>query len=421
MQARFRRLGFVLGLLLCVPAGSAGAGPDDYESAPVRTAGQILGPDRVSGAGYTVREKVTSKGFLDHYEVESKFGLYKPGSDRLLKVRLREIVTMQRLLQMGGTNAYVKALEKKLVSLPTSLVQIAKNPVRAVENVPKAVTKTFGRVGGFLGGVGKKGKGGGLSPDEIRDGLVAGQKRRLAIELKVDVHSSNSKLQQMLEDVATARYAGEMTVSLASMAIPGGAGSAAYSTASYNTQVLSMLADKTDAELMQHNRQTLRGLGVHDFLVRKFLEAPHLSPRHQAVITTAMTSLRGVQGVDAIPQAALEAVDETRALLQEQQAIALAYYHTKRAPLARMHPIGGIVLAQTRAGGGVVMAPIDLAWYDAASRRLLDAIASAPLMRGSSSRTLHVKGRVTQRFVGAAKAAGIRVISGWLWLPEHMR
>lgn len=414
-RARWLTFGsvLVLALLLGHPATAA----EEAESPPVRTASQILGAERVKGPGYTIRERVDPCGFLNHYEVESSFGLYEAHSDRMLTVRLREIETMQRLMKMSSTNTYMASLQKRLVALPNSLVQVATNPVKAIGRVPKVVGNTFGRVGSFLGGVGKGGK----SPDDIRKALVAAQKRRLAIELKVDVYSTNPKLQQLLDDVATARYAGEMTVSLASYAIPGGAGTAVYSAASYNADIVQILADKTEEELIAHNGKLLRGLGVHAFVVRKFFEAPHLSPRHETTITAAMGRMRGVKGLGAVAEAAIEAADETRALLQEQQAFALAHYHTKREPLAELQADGGVVVARTRSGRAVVLAPVDLVWDDAASSAVLAALARVPLMRAAPQRDLEIKGRVTQRFVDAAKARGFRVISGWPGLPRNTR
>ena len=127
----------LLVFLLCSPASAA-----DFETAPVRTATQILGKDKVSGPGYTIRERVTTRGFFNHYEIESRFGLFEATSDRMLQIRLREIETMQRLMTMDAASTYMKALEKRLVQLPTSLVEVAKNPGGAVKNVPKAVEKT---------------------------------------------------------------------------------------------------------------------------------------------------------------------------------------------------------------------------------------------------------------------------------------
>lgn len=398
----------LLVFLVCSPAGAA-----DFETAPVRTATQILGKDTVSGPGYTIRERVTTRGFFNHYEIESRFGLFEATSDRMLQIRLREIETMQRLMTMDAASTYMKALEKRLVQLPTSLVDVAKNPGGAVKNVPKAVEKTFGRVGSFLGGIGKSGGSGGPSPEAVKEGLVSSQKRKLAIELMVDVHSSNAKLQQMLEDVATARYAGEFTVSLASYAIPGGAGTAVYSTASWNADIVKLLSDMTEEEVVAYNAQQLRNMGTHEFIIRKYFEAPGLTPRHETLIIQAMRKLRGVRGLDAIPQAASEAQDETQALLQEQQALALAAYHQKREPIVELRAAGAMIMARTRSGRGVILGPVDILWHNADTDRLLQTLAAESFLRQARARDLEIKGRVTQRFVDRAKALGFRVVSGW--------
>lgn len=406
-------------LLLLLLSGLAVAGDGALEQAPARTASQILGADGVKGPGYTVKEQVTIRDYLDHFEVESKFGLYKPASQRMLKMRTHEIETMQRLLQMGETNAYMKALEGKLVSLPNSLVKVVTDPIGAVENVPKGLSKTFGRVSSFLGSAGKGGTK--ASPEELRKSLVAAEKRRLAAELKVDVYSTNSKLQELLENVATARYAGEFTVSLASYAIPGGAASIVYSTASYNTTLKQLLTDKTETELDTHNRQVLSQQGIQSYVIGEFMDSPHLSPRHQSVISTALTALKGVRGRQAVIEAALEVVDETRAMFQEEQAVALARYHTTVEPLARMHAIGGIVLAQTRSGQFVICAPLDTLFFDAGAKHVLGVLKAAPLARSAKKRTLQIKGRVTERLVEEAKAAGFEVVSGWPWQAKKDR
>jgi hypothetical protein len=419
MHLSLRRLMPIAALSCALLVGPALAGDEAFESAPARSASEILGAEGIKGPGYTVKENVVIREYLDHFEVESKFGLYKPNSRRMLKMRTHEIETMQRLLQMGETNAYMKALEGKLVSLPTSLVKVATDPVSALENVPKGVSKTFGRVSSFFSSSSKGGVK--LSPEELRKDLVASEKRKLAAELMVDVYSTNSKLQELLESVATARYAGEFTVSLASYAIPGGAGSVLYSTASYNTQLKSLLTDKTETELNAHNRQVLTKQGVQPYVIGKFMESSHLSPRHQSVISTALTALGGVHGRQAVIEAALEAVDETRALFQEQQAVALARYHRKVEPLARMHAIGGIVLAQTRSKQFLICAPVDTLFWDAGGRHLLNLLSKAPLARSATKRTLQVKGRVTERLVEEAKAAGFEVVSGWPWMPAKVR
>ena len=95
--------------LLLASGGPASAG-EGYEAAPARTAGQSIGKDQVKGDGYTVRERVTSEGFLNHYEVESSFGLFRAHSDRMLRMRLHEIATMKRLVRRGKGIAYLDSL-----------------------------------------------------------------------------------------------------------------------------------------------------------------------------------------------------------------------------------------------------------------------------------------------------------------------
>ena len=405
----------ILGLGLTTAQAS-----ERFEAPPVRTASEILAPQKTTGPGYTIRETVDPRGYLNHFEIESKFGLYQVGSQRMLEVRLHEIETMDRLLKMGNTNAYLQALGKRLESLPNSLVQVATKPVASVKRVPQAATKTFGRVNSFFAGLGKKGSDTEISPEAAREALVASEKRSLAAELKVDVHSTNAKLQQLLDDVATARYAGEFTVSLASNALPG-VGSVVYTTASTNTTLRELMVDKTDTELTAWIGQTLRNLGVHRYIAERFVGAPHLTLRHKTLIVTAMTKLKGVPGLSAIAEASIEAVDEARAFLQEEQALALASFHRDVEPIARLRAFGGIVGLATASGKVMVLGPIDLLWWSADTEAILDMLKQAPLYGRAGQRVLHIKGRVTQRIVDEAKARGITVISGWPWAKRATR
>ncbi|MGI9316362.1 MAG: hypothetical protein ACR2QW_03420, partial [bacterium] len=63
--------------LVCTPAHA-----DDFESEQLTlSASRLLGANALKGEHYRINEKVTNKGFMNHYSVSSDFGKFDAGSD----------------------------------------------------------------------------------------------------------------------------------------------------------------------------------------------------------------------------------------------------------------------------------------------------------------------------------------------------
>ena len=65
-----------------------------YETAPVLNASQILPPELLSGPNHRVQERVTNDGYLNTYQIDSKFGTFTAVSTAVLRKRIGEINAM---------------------------------------------------------------------------------------------------------------------------------------------------------------------------------------------------------------------------------------------------------------------------------------------------------------------------------------
>src|SRR5215470_8169706 len=81
---------FIVLLLIGVPASAQ----QGYENPAVLSASKILSPELLSGPNFRVQEKVTNDGYLNTYQIDSKFGTFTAVSTAMLRKRIGEINAM---------------------------------------------------------------------------------------------------------------------------------------------------------------------------------------------------------------------------------------------------------------------------------------------------------------------------------------
>ena len=79
---------WLLGIVLLVFAQRG------YEAAPVLSASKILPPELLAGPHHRVEERVTNDGYLNTYQIDSKFGTFTAVSTAVLRKRIGEINAM---------------------------------------------------------------------------------------------------------------------------------------------------------------------------------------------------------------------------------------------------------------------------------------------------------------------------------------
>ncbi len=368
------------------PAARAEASP--FEAPPQVTVADVLPAALVKDAHHTVRPKVGMDRLQHTYEIESRFGVYRVTSRRMVEIRAHEIAVLERVTRMEGGPEFLKSLGQSLAAIPTGAVQLVLDPVDGFKKIGRGLSKTGNRIKDLV-------TGGQTSKYEGSTGgnaLYGDEQREIAAELGLDVYSTNPQVREFLREIGGARAAGSLGVDLASLALPV-VGFAAVTTAKWQADVTRLLRDKTPLELWRHNARVLMDLGIPRTTWEPFLRNRNLSPRHKTTITRSLVELQGVKDPGAILEAATLTRDEVGALYHEQQAILLSHVHREGGGLTSLRRVEHVVLGTQPVGREVVFLPVDHVYWMQDFARLVEAIRPAPGAKHATR--MHVRGRIT--------------------------
>jgi hypothetical protein len=160
---------------------------------------------------------------------------------------------------------------------------------------------------------------------------------------------------------------GDLTVSGAFMAIPGGAGMA-MSYSKTGQEVEQIVLDKTPSELRDANRAKLIAMGVPGPAINAFLDNAFYTPMDQTLIVSALVKMNGVGNRGVFVTRASQARNRDLAVFIRHRAEMLADYHRRVEPFADFFEVRGLPLNRTRTGKVVAIAAFDrLVWTKQAS------------------------------------------------------
>lgn len=254
------------------------------ETAPDVTAASLLGAD-VKGDNWEVAPAVRSDGFLRLFSVKTPYGDFQVNGVRRMKERINELRALQVLEKMSRTKAFGDALAKAGMAPIRFGRDLILDPVETTGNLVSGVGKMFSNI---ASGVRNRGKG----RDPLVESVIGVTKaeRDLANQLGVDPYTDFTPLRKGLEDVAHAIAAGDLTVTAAISAIPGGAGIAVGATSTAST-VAASIADKTSTEIGVLVTKKLQGQGVDDATIKTFVENTLYTPADEYAIADALETL----------------------------------------------------------------------------------------------------------------------------------
>lgn len=366
------RLLLVSLLVLLLSAATAwGKQAEKFEKPPVFQASQILPENLLKGSNYKILDEVHCDGFNYIYDLETDYGPLRVESTALLKVRLRELAAITKMLKIEETEEFQQAFSSTAQDSANKTINLAKG---LVENPTGTITGVASGVGSYLSGLGRsikggfeslKNGGGASSYDESTWKKVIGfakTKREVAAKFKVDPYSDYQVLQDQLDRIAWAAFAGGKTFSMALGAVPGGAG-LAISTTKFVADMNQAIVQKSPGELNEFNAKKLTAMGINQAVAKQFLEHRQYSPTRKTYIVGALDEMKGVDNRTAFLKAALVAANPTVAFYFQEQAIMYGMYHHKVKPLASFTLVGRYPFGQTKEGGIVGLFPIDyLVW-----------------------------------------------------------
>lgn len=345
-----RGIGFVLAL---ATPSLALAG---YESAPAFTPSQALPPDLVQSPYHTIVGRVPVEGFIERFQMQTKWGTFTVDGIELLRMRVREAAATAKLEEVNAAGTLVNAAGKTALKP----VETAKDLVTAPG---KTVSETFKGIGGWFNRVDASMS----ASDPHREGTVASlaggskARRKLAYDLQVDPYTTFPPLDAELKRVATASAVGESGVNIGLAFVTGGVGYAISAGGTAST-VRQVLRDKTAAELEQLGRQQLGIMGIPAPTIDAFYINPSLSPTDKAVIVAAMMTLGNATGREIFIERTAQAQNYSEGFAYRRKAELTAAYHKKVAPVRGFVSVGGTPLMQTGAGNTAII-PMDYIFW----------------------------------------------------------
>ena len=267
-----------------------------FETPPALKAGEVLPAKLLKGDRYRIEEAVPTDGFLMKFTIQSDFGTFIARSPEMAKTRITEIDAMDRLEKVSKSDAFVAGLKASGRQFGQQVGQLIENPKETVKGIPEGVGRFFDRVGrgaktGYqkLGDMKEQEKQAGPPPagpgarlpgepeptqaqgakmtvEEATlrmTGKVAAdafgyddQRRRIARELGVDPYSTNPILTKMLDDIASAAFAGGLGISAFKAVVPAGM------VISTTTTLSNWVWDMPPGDLKVQNERSLKAMGV---------------------------------------------------------------------------------------------------------------------------------------------------------------
>ena len=366
-----------------------------YEAAPVLSASKILPPELLAGPHHRVQERVINDGFLNTYQIDSKFGTFTAVTNAVLRKRIGEINAMVVMEKVQSSKEYVDSIKEGGLDAMTSAMSLITSPVKSVSGAVQGLGAAFARVGENITGA----KRSQSEDSRIKDAIgFSTAKRDYAYRFDVDVYSDNQKLQDMLNRISWAGYAGSLTWSAAMSAVPGGAGVAM--TVIGSNKLLNQVFQATPpVALRKMNTEKLLAMGVHPDVADTFINNTVFSPREQTLFVHALGEMNGVVDRGALVRLSLSSQNPTVALFRQRQAQMYAGYNKSVTPLERFISLGTLfAVSRSVSGALVVNLPLDyLVWTEPMAQMLTLANQMVNELPGIKEKQLWLTGTLSPR------------------------
>lgn len=393
-------------LVLCGAIFSTEVSSQELQKIPITLkASDILSQKLLKGPNYTINETVKSDGFINTYELETRYGPVRVQSTTFLLKRINELLALERMKQLEKTDAFARAAQEAATGPLSTAKDLVVDPIGTAKDIASGIARFIGNIGQAVASDNAH------QPNVVKAALgQASNKRAFAYEFGVDPYSSYKPLQDNLDKIAWTATAGSLTVKAAFSAIPGGAG-AAVSVTSTSQSLRSLIRDNTPAALTEINRQKLSGMGVPGPVAKVFLNNRYYGPFEQTLLVGELENMPAVKNRGSFVTVAAEATDETVAVFMRATAQFTALYNKSIKPVQSFVEAGGLAFLKTKDGTIVGIFPIDnVAWTDSLARREKELSQAIRKMGAVKGKELWFGGPVDPAARQALETKGWKVV-----------
>lgn len=385
--------------------GAESSATQKYEQLPQLRASAFLPPNLVQGLDFRVNDKVVNDGVLNTYTIESSFGQFTAVTTAKLRQRIGEVHALRQMEAVRQSDTFKKSLVESGKDTLETAKQIVTDPVGTASGAVSGVRKAFGRAGEALFGSRRS-----EAEDSRFESFIglSNTKRSFAFDFGVDVYSDNEILQDRLDELARASYAGGLTYSAALSLVPGGVGIAISATGM--TQLANDIYRTTaPADLRIMNRQKLNSIGVRKDATETFLDNAIFSPREQTELVLALERMPETKKRELFVLFAALTDDRDMAFFRQRQAQMYAGYNKMVSPIDTFIAFGDFVGARTKHGHIVFNVPVDYLVWTEWMANVVDGIDQlVATMPGVVAKEIVLAGTLTSH---ARQQLGVR---GWV-------
>ena len=410
---------WVLGFLLTVALTPVLA-QQAFEAPHPLNVVEVLPSSLRKGPFHQVDDKVLNDGYMNTYTVHSSFGTLKVISTASLKLRVEELSAVDAMRQVEETDTFQQSLAESAQNTVDGVVNIIDDPKAAFSGAVTGIGKAFQRASEAIQ------SSPGAGEDSRMENLIgySKTKREYAHAFGVDVYSPNPILQQQLDEMAKAGYAGSLSVTALKALIPGGVGLALSVTGS--TQLLNdLIATTPPTELRSINRDRLSAMNIHPDLIDLFIDKTVFTPRDQTLIVAALERLPKTQGRSEFIKFAISTETKDMAAFRTRVAMMYAAYNQKKSPVDSFGFFSPVLLA--RAGDTLVfIVPVDhLLWTPHTDHILREINRNSTKLGGIQKKQLWLAGTLTDASRIGLKGLGWEVFTncderlGWRDLADQ--
>jgi len=330
-----------------------------FESPVSLKASEYLPQELLSSQLYEIDETIANNGLTNDYRVTSASGEFTAHTTVGLYKLIAEIHALELMREIEKSESYQSALKEAGVDFAEGLKNLAIHPADSVTTAGKGVAALF-----YRGGESLFDSGTAETEDHRAKQLIgfSKTKRAIAAQFNVDVYSTNPVLQQHLNNMAWAEFAGGFTFDLALMPI-GGAAGIVRSTSGAVQLLNEAVATQPPSELKRQNRRKLEALGLNPNVVDLFIDNPYLSPRQQTYIAAAADVMSEVNSREVMLLVAIQVQDADMALDITTSAMMYASYDRNVRNILELYPAARVIGGRDQRDVPVLLVPADyLTW-----------------------------------------------------------
>jgi hypothetical protein len=374
-------------VLICGAAAQAPQAAPVFEPATRFHAPDLFPAGKLQGPSYRVRDQVVTDGFMAHFEIDSDFGLFEATGVPQAKRRIVEIEAIRKLVETSKSDLFAEGLKRSIEQPVDAVKNIAQDPVGSVKQVPKTVGHFFSKVGSSIGrGVEKvkrdNEEGKAPSAGEVGNTAknVAGfDKAKLdtAKQLGVDPYSDNPRLQEEMDKVTWAFFAGGLPLRIGAAVASAGVTLTATNMVGIPEDMYAL----TQSELALRDERSLEVMGVTADDIRKFQLNTALSTTRRHRIVTCLAGMPKTAGRGLVIRVANSCEDADQAdFLVEAISILAERQRSGATDYTSIKVLGRLPGAMTAAGNLEVPAPVDyVTWTEqVAAFATRDDLGKAP-------------------------------------------